>query len=356
MVKLGPPQESRTRSQSPSDGASPSISPTIIEPEELSYNSTRSGGFGHSVCFLGDDLFASRPRCINQNNCDGGRAVLLRKNLNDEWVGQAVIAGRQRNGDSQFGNAVAFSDNWLAVSSAAVAYYGASTPIINIFRKNDTSDTIDRVAGLRPKNNNQTAMEFGHSIAIGQNDTLVGAPGYDLNGDANAGVVLGFRFRVTVNRWGRHPSLMTAYDAAAHDRFGHSVSLEGTFLAIGNDPTDTTRQAVYVMTKSGHRFEHFQKLMGTGKLGFGWVVLLLEDELVVSAPKDDNSGAATNGGSVTAFAKNGTNHFEEYSTIYHAPFTANRRFGHSVSRIGDRMAIGSNTCPNGAPDQIAFMV
>eukprot|EP00002_Diphylleia_rotans_P022050 TRINITY_DN4312_c0_g1_i13.p1 TRINITY_DN4312_c0_g1~~TRINITY_DN4312_c0_g1_i13.p1 ORF type:complete len:769 (+),score=120.30 TRINITY_DN4312_c0_g1_i13:193-2499(+) len=338
--------QSPTQSQSQSQ--SWSTSPEPVEADILAYNSTRSGNFGAAVATVNNTMIASSPACTDQSRCDGGRTAVIKKDSNGDPVVVQMLQGRHRNIDAMFGYSLAVSNYWLAITSKGTSYHSAQTALVSIFGKNPDTDTIERVAGLRPKSNNQPNMDFGHSIAVGQFDIIVGVPGYDLQITIDIGAVMSFRFRISNNRWGRNPVVATAFDATAGDRFGHSVSFDEAFLAVGNNPSDNTRHAVYILTKSGFEFAHFYKISGNGKRGFGWSVLLSEDELIVSSPQDDDNGASTNGGCVTVFAKNSTNHFVEYDTIRHTPI-AERRFGFAVARKGNRMAIGTNTCPNGAP-------
>eukprot|EP00002_Diphylleia_rotans_P000505 TRINITY_DN10265_c0_g1_i2.p1 TRINITY_DN10265_c0_g1~~TRINITY_DN10265_c0_g1_i2.p1 ORF type:complete len:354 (+),score=48.03 TRINITY_DN10265_c0_g1_i2:1122-2183(+) len=294
-------------------------------------------------------MIVSRPKCVNPNNCDGGRVVALMKDVDGLWEGVQVMRGRHRNADSMFGDVMAISDHWLLIASKSTTYHLFSTAIVNVFHLNHQTNQIERTAGFRPKGSAQGDLDFGRSVAVAQFDALVGAPGYDEGSSANVGAVFGYRYRVDVDRWGRNPSITKAFDATAGDRFGNSVSINGSMIAVGNNPSDTSRQAVYVLTKSGYDFAHVQKIQQTDKLGFGWIVLLRGDELVVGSPADTNNGTTTNGGSVSILQRNSSNLFEESATLTPPILTDNRQFGHTVASHGNRLVVGTNTCPNGAP-------
>ena len=126
--------------------------------------------------------------------------------------------------------------------------------------------------------------------------------------------------------------------AAAH--FGLAVDLQGETAVVGAPMED----AVYVYRLEGGQWELVQRLECPGAPGanFGEALRLDGDELVVGAPLADvvGGGFFTRAGLVYVFERTGLLWSQTDTLSFSLP-TPFARFGTSVDKLGDRIAVGS---------------
>src|SRR5262249_22798562 len=142
---------------------------------------------------------------------------------------------------------------------------------------------------------------------------------------------------------------LTAFDGAAGDNFGFSVTVSGDTVVVGANNDDIGMNAdqgsAYVFTRSGAFWTLQHKLTasdGAASDNFGISVALSGDTLVVGAFGDD-IGANGNQGSAYVFARNGA-FWTQQQKLTAADGAANDQFGASVALSGDTVLVGS---PNG---------
>ena len=152
---------------------------------------------------------------------------------------------------------------------------------------------------------------FGFSVSLDSRRVVVGADG----DDSSRGAAYVFRrinrlFKrpkrpkpvhdpsensgISVSHWVEEDKL-TASDGAAGDRFGFSVSLDGTWVVVGADGADSFRGSAYVFRRKGRSWVEKHKLTaGDGAAGdrFGFSVSLYGNRVVVGARGDDRSRGA----------------------------------------------------------------
>lgn len=172
---------------------------------------------------------------------DLAKAVLV--DINQSWK---LTADAPANLD-HFGYAVAIDGNTAVVG--AFERDGANPDVGAAYVYLRTGNTWAIQAQLTTPTTVETAS-FGRSVAISGDTIAVGAP-FDDHVQANSGAVYVFTRSGTV--WTQRAKLGAA--SSSGDRFGHSVALEGTTLAIGA-PTDETTAianagALHVFTGSG---------------------------------------------------------------------------------------------------------
>jgi len=167
--------------------------------------------------------------------------------------------------------------------------------------------------------------QFGFSVSVDANYVIIGAPKYD--GHTGAAYIfeyndgnwtqqakltayIFYRHQGGTNNWGQQARLNAA-DAAAQDRFGYSVSINGEYVivgAIGDDPyssfPDYTGSA-YIFRHNGSAWAQQAKLIaddGASLDRFGYSVAIDGYYAIVGAYKNDENGSDS--GSAYIFAPN----------------------------------------------------
>ena len=183
---------------------------------------------------------------------------------------------------------------------------------------------------------------FGESVAISGNTAVVGAPGDDTPAGADAGSAYVF-FR-TGSTWTEQQKL-TASDAAAGDRFGSSVAIDGDTVVVGapddNVAGQTAQGSVYAFLRSGVTWTEQQKITaadGAAQDAFGTSVGVSIDTAVIGAPGDDTA-TGVDAGSAYVFLRTGTTWaLQQKLGIFGA---AGDALGTAVSIDGDTALVGA---------------
>ena len=195
--------------------------------------------------------------------------------------------------------------------------------------------------------------EFGYSVAIDGNTAVVGAPG----SNTNAGAAYVFT-KDSDDAWSPAATL-TASDGAANDEFGISVAIDGNTIVVGARQDDTRNGAAYVFTKSPDSVwandENQTYKRETAKLTasdaaaddkFGISVAIDGNTIVVGARQDDTrNGAAyvfTKADDVAWANDSGENHKEEAAKLIASDGAANDELGISVAIDGDTVVAGAH--------------
>jgi hypothetical protein len=187
----------------------------------------------------------------------------------------------------------------------------------------------------------QADDEFGQSVSVYGDTLVVGAWGEDSKGN-NAGAV--YVYTRSGTTWTQQAKL-TASDAQANDRFGHSVSVYGDTLVVGarfEDSGGTDAGAAYVYVRSGTTWSQQAKLQSSDiQAGdnFGFSVSLYGDTLVAGAFAEDSGG--TDAGAAYVFTRSGTT-WTQQAKLTASDAQASDNFGSTVSVYGDTVAVGAN--------------
>ena len=137
---------------------------------------------------------------------------------------------------------------------------------------------------------------------------------------------------------------LTAADAAAGDRFGWSVSMDGDYAVVGaynDDDRGTNSGAAYIFKRDGTTWTQQAKFTAADAAAedqFGWSVCLNGDYAVVGANCDDDLG--NNSGSAYIFKRVGTT-WSQAAKLTATDVAAGDRFGFSVSINGDYALAGA---------------
>ena len=137
---------------------------------------------------------------------------------------------------------------------------------------------------------------------------------------------------------------LTASNAAAYDKFGYSVAIDGDTVVVGvpeSDENGDRSGSAYVFVRSGHSWNQQDKLIASDAATndkFGWSVAINGDTIVVGSPH--NGDSAPYSGSAYVFVRNG-NAWSEQAKLTASDPQAYDNFGHSVAIDGDRIVVAA---------------
>ncbi|MFH1418536.1 MAG: FG-GAP repeat protein [Planctomycetota bacterium] len=182
---------------------------------------------------------------------------------------------------------------------------------------------------------------FGHSVAVLGDTILIGAYQDDTASGSNAGSA--YVFIRTGGVWTQQAKL-TASDAAAQDFFGFPVALSGDTALIGaylDDDGGTSSGSAYVFVRTGVAWTQQAKLTASDAAegdAFGVSVSLSDDTAVVGAYGDDDAGSAS--GSAYVFTRTGVVWTQQAKLTASDP-EGNASFGYAAAVSGDTTVIGA---------------
>ncbi len=187
---------------------------------------------------------------------------------------------------------------------------------------------------------------LGEAVDIQKDTVIIGAPGHTHGGVRFAGAV--FVFERDGDTW-REQAKLTAEDAAASDRFGVSVGIEGDTVIVGsllNDAGGTKDAgAAYIFVRNGITWTQQAKLIAPGKKKgdhFGAGVATTGKIAVVGAPLREENGLGT--GAAYSFV-NVDGVWKNAKRVVPDDAAANLVFGSTIAISGDTIVVASGAAP-----------
>ncbi len=156
-----------------------------------------------------------------------------------------------------FGGAVAIDGDVIVIGAPEVDGVGSSSGAAYVFRFDGAEWAQEQKLTAF---DTEGGDDYGYSVAVSGDTIIVGANRDDLPGLSRAGSAYVYRF--VAGSW-EHEDHLTAPDAAADDRFGTSVAIDGDTLVVGATHDDDglpNAGAGYVFTRSGTKWTEQDKL------------------------------------------------------------------------------------------------
>lgn len=235
------------------------------------------------------------------------------------------------------GNGLAISGDYAVVGANGAGPSGTMSGAVYIFH-NDGGGWHEQQK--LTASDGDTSDNFGYSVAVSDNNVIVGAH----YGDGNvidSGTAYIYHF--DGSRWVERQKLV-ASDGAVFDRFGQYVSISGDYAIVGA-PAATTgiplTGAAYIYHYNGTSWVEAQKLMATDRAmsdNFGNMVSISGDHAIIGAQLDNDNGFAS--GSAYIFHYDGTNWLEQQKLLA-SDGDAEDRFGSAVSISGHYAIVGA---------------
>lgn len=191
-----------------------------------------------------------------------------------------------------------------------------------------------------------------YDVAIEGDTAVILCPYHDVNGTPNQGAAYVFeRNEGGTNNWGES-AILTASDGASQDVLGASVIIQGDTIVIGGDWVDvngnTDQGAVYIFerdTNSSNGWSETAKLTASDGLAndlFGWDIAMIDDRIIVGAPRADISGNTDQGAAyVYEYDTVVPNQWSEVQKLVATDGGANEQFGWSTAIDEQKITVGA---------------
>jgi hypothetical protein len=182
--------------------------------------------------------------------------------------------------------------------------------------------------------------QFGYSVAICGDTTVIGAHQDDDNGERSGSAYV---FRFDGSHWVQEARLLPA-DGAPYDFFGYFVAISNDTAVIGaygDDDHGTDSGSAHVFQFDGANWLPQAKLLaGDGAEGdyFGRCLAIDGDAAVIGAPWDDDQGSKS--GSAYVFRFNGSEWVEE-AKLLPGDGAAGDYFGRYTGISGETIVVGA---------------
>ena len=311
------------------------------------------GYFGYSVAISGSRVVVGAYR-EDSGATDSGTAYVFELTSATPTLPLYTLNNPEPAANDQFGNAVAISGTRVVVGAAlngdnnfGAAYVyelTSESPTIPMY----TLDNIGYGFGA----------EFGSSVGIHGSLLVVGAQ-KDSRKELSAGAAFVFDLE---SETPLAPAL-TLYHSFPHnaDRFGNSVAIRGTKVAVGayQDNTYTFNAGgtlIFDLTSAtpDQAVAYLTSPWGNEDNEFGCSVALSETHLLVGARRDDN-GAEDAGSALAYDLSTGIPTVPTFLLNHPGP-RPGESFGRSVAVSGSRMAVGAYGDDTGSTDAGAVYV
>ena len=196
--------------------------------------------FGHSVSISGDYAVVGAIGDDDKGSRSGSAYVYKRSGTS--WVEEAKLLPDDGAADDQFGISVSIDDDYAVAGAFGDDVNGDFSGSAYVFKRSGT--TWAQEDKLLPTDAAE-GDQFGRSVSISGNNTVVGALFHDDNGDFSGSAYL---FGRSGTSWSQE-AILLASDGAADDEFGGSVSIDGDYAIVGtqnHDDNGTESGAAYL--------------------------------------------------------------------------------------------------------------
>ena len=307
-------------------------SATWIQLAELTALDLAEGDqFGYSVAISGDLAIVGAWGDDDGGSASGSAYVFDRST---GWSQVAKLTASDPERGDQFGYSVGISGNLAVVGARLDRDGGSASGTGYVF---DGSAGWNQVAVLTPSDA-AANDQFGTSVAISRNLAIVGAPG-----DRDDGSDSGSTYVFDGSTGWSQIAKLTASDAAAVDRFGTSVAIDGDLAIVGaplHDDRGPDSGSAYLFDGSTGWSQVAELTASDGAAldRFGYSLATGDDLAIVGAWDDDDRGSASG----SAYLFDGSIGWSQVAKLTASDATRGDEFGFSV-------AISGNVAVAGAP-------
>jgi len=262
-------------------------------------DAAESDGFGRKVAIDGETVVVGAS---GENSQRGAVYVFRTSDGGATYAQVAKLTASDAAEDDFFGVSVAIDGSTIVVGASGDDDAGSKSGSAYVFHTTDGGATYGQVAKLTAAD--AAAIDyFGWSVAVDGDTVVIGAY-YDDDAGSGSGSAYVFRTSDGGASYDQVAKL-TAADAAANDFFGGSVAIDGATIVVGAAQYNNGGSgAVYVFrtTDGGATHGQVAKLTASDAAAgdrFGLRVAIDGSTIVVGADKDDDGG--TESGSAYVF-------------------------------------------------------
>ena len=309
---------------------------TWIEQAKLTASDAAAGdNFGLGVAIDGDTAVIG-ARYDDDGGSDSGSAYVFTRS-GTTWSQQAKLTASDAAAFDLFGSSVGIDGDTAVIGAWNDDDVASDSGSAYVFTRSGT--TWSQQAKLTASDAAAGDL-FGVSVAIDGDTAVIGAYRDD---DAGSSSGSAYVFTRSGTTWSQQVKL-TASDAASSDFFGWSVGIDGDTAVIGarrNDDAGSDSGSAYVFTRSVTTWSEQAKLTAIDAAAgdrFGVTVAIDGDTAVIGATGDADHGILT--GSAYVFTRSGTT-WSEQAKLTASDAAEFDFFGGSVGIDGDSVVIGA---------------
>ena len=249
--------------------------------------------FGYSVALSGNTAIIGAHQVDKDLTTTSSGAAYVFTRASGMWTETKKLTASDGAAGDQFGVSVAVDGNTVVVGADGDDKDAIDTDAGAAFVFTNDSGTWDLKVKLIASDANASDW-FGSSVAVDGNTIVVGAPGDDDNGDDSGSIYVYTRplegWPASPGASLTEGDKISHQGGKAYDQFGYSVSVAGDITLVGA-PKDDTRYtddgSVFVITRdsSGDWFEMIQLTAPDGGANdqFGYSVAVDSESILVGA-------------------------------------------------------------------------
>lgn len=194
--------------------------------------------FGAAVAINGDIIVVGAPQ-KNGTGIDRGEAYIFKQNMGgaDNWGELAKLIASNPDDNALFGASVSVFDATIVVGAFLENGTGLDNGAAYIFEQDDPNLDVWEEAARLISSDNDFQDYFGRSVAIFEDNVVIGAYGSDCEYISCGAAYIFGRNQGEENQWGE-VSKLVASDAGSLDENGISVSINGEVIVTGAPKED----------------------------------------------------------------------------------------------------------------------
>lgn len=280
--------------------------------------------FGYSVAVKGNTVAIGAPGfrldSTNANPLANAGGVWIYKKTGTTWAMEQQLLSPHRAQGELFGQTVALADDMIVIGAPGndTEQNGTATTLtdfgaVYIFRRaGSVWSYIQKITG--PGNDRNPTDNFGYSMSYKNGLLVVGAPqhDYDEAGEEytiDAGSAYIWSWTGSAWNFEQKVTAQGLNSRTTNDRFGHSVSTDGSVVVVGAPGQDYDASGANLLAGAGAAFV-YRKVAGTwtqeARLvptgtnarvagdSFGWSVAVDGDNMIIGSPNHDFDATGTN--------------------------------------------------------------
>ena len=252
------------------------------------------------------------------------------------WFNGIERTGSNGQIGDQFGSSVSIDGNYSVIGAYLDDVNGTTSGSIYTFEKLASNNYIEQNQ-LIPLDGADDDL-FGISTAISGDYLISGSPNDDDNGFNSGAAYILIRFG---DNWGQQAKLKPSVGAQL-EQFGLSVDIDGDYAIVGSPSNSSNSGSAYIFVRNGSSWSEQDKLTPAGGNAgdqFGTSVSIEGDYAVVGSVGDDS--IATQSGAVFVFKRSGSD-WNQVARLKASDAANGDSFGTSSSIFGDYIAIGAS--------------
>lgn len=299
-------------------------------------NGSSNDQFGYSVSIYAD--YAVVGAFGEDTGGSMAGSVYVFKKEGESWEQKQKIQPEESNAGDFFGSSLTLIEDTLVIGSFGKDGAQKNEGCVYIFKREDENWIETQI--LKADDAAESDY-FGYSVAMDQNNLLVGAYCKDLNG-ANSGCA--YVFGLEGDTFSQK-QIITASDIQEGDYFGRSVAIHKNHIVVGaqrEDSAGSNSGSAYVFKFSGDEWIQQKKLIpADSEAGdyFGYSVDIFDKHIIVGARYEDSQGE--NVGSAYLFERSGSS-WTETNKLQPVLINLGDLFGSSVAINKDILVIGAH--------------